>query len=432
MGFILTVIYIVLTYLSVAQFFPWLAPYRPLLLLAGAATLTSAVSALSGEQTFRGPQLYLMPGLMFSMGVSRIWMGWYGGAYDMLFEFGFAGIVLYLIALNTSNLKRVRVIINLFILLAFFILIVGFFAYHFGYREDELILDQRWANPEQGIVVTEPRLRWYGFLADPNDLAQNFVIALALLSIRWISQQPLWNSAWVIVPGLMLLYGVFMTHSRGALIALVGLGMFVFKDSLGKAGALVLGAVGFLAALAMNFAGARGFSMGSGSGRARLDIWSDGLGMLKSSPLFGVGFLNFVKHAPQTAHNSFLQPLAELGVFGYFFWLSVVVVTVIELSTLANLKAENEIQHELRRNARVVRLGLVAFLISSWFLSRSYTVTLYLLCGVSMALAEIARRNQIDPLPRGLRHALTVTFVSMIGTVFLVWLMVRSRSLSGI
>ena len=428
MGFILTILYLILSFLSPADMIPWAAPYRPLIIIGGLALIASVPAAILNQFTFRAWQIYLLPGLLLGMGMSRIWMGWIGGAYDALFEFGFAGIVLYLVAINVDSFARFRAVFTVFVLLALSILAVGFAAYYFGFDSENLILQQNIYQYEGwGPIAVEPRLRWYGFLNDPNDLAQNFLLTIPFLILPWIRLQPLSRFFLIVLPILVLLFGVYLTHSRGALIGLGALVAFAFKDKLGYLGSFILSGAAFTTMLGLNFAGARGFSL-AGSARSRLDLWSDGLGMIKSSPIFGIGFNRYSYHADQTAHNSFLLPLAEIGLIGYFFWLGIIVLTVIELNTLSNLHPADESLLLLRRYSRAVRLALVAFLASSWFLSRSYTITLYMLLGLGVALAEMARRRGINTMPRGIQHALAVTVFCELATGFLVYLMVRSRS----
>src|SRR5262249_4472118 len=56
-------------------------------------------------------------------------------------------------------------------------------------------------------------------------------------------------------------------------------------------------------------------SVGTDTGVRRLWLWSDGLVMFRSNPIFGVGWGHYKDHAPQEAHNSYLQVLSETGLF---------------------------------------------------------------------------------------------------------------------
>ena len=57
---------------------------------------------------------------------------------------------------------------------------------------------------------------------------------------------------------------------------------------LGKAAALLATAPTVLVLLALNFTAGRQISLAGGADR--LDLWSEGLTLLRSSPLWGIGF----------------------------------------------------------------------------------------------------------------------------------------------
>jgi len=52
------------------------------------------------------------------------------------------------------------------------------------------------------------------------------------------------------------------------------------------------------------------------SAQSRIEAWGQGLMMLKSKPVFGVGYGRFTEFHRKVAHNSFVQTAAELGLFG--------------------------------------------------------------------------------------------------------------------
>ena len=60
---------------------------------------------------------------------------------------------------------------------------------------------------------------------------------------------------------------------------------------------------------------------------SRVAAWVTGLGIFKAHPVFGIGIDNFSDYneTGNTAHNSYVLCLAELGMFGYFFWMGMIV-----------------------------------------------------------------------------------------------------------
>jgi hypothetical protein len=110
-----------------------------------------------------------------------------------------------------------------------------------------------------------------------------------------------------------------------------------------------------------------------------------------------VGFGSFGEHYEHVAHNSFVHCFAELGLVGYFVWLSLIVVTWAEVSSVAD-DSSGVPDPALVRDARAMRLAMVGFLVGAFFLSRSYGVMFFLVLALGTALADIARREGHAPL----------------------------------
>ena len=135
------------------------------------------------------------------------------------------------------------------------------------------------------------RLRGLGLINDPNDFGQLLVCVIPLLFFFWRPKKLFLNIAFVILPVCVLLFGVFLTHSRGALLALMAMAIVAARRRIGTVPALVLAGVLFAGAMALHFTGGRQISAESGSDRTAL--WGEGLEILKAHPLFGVGFGNY-------------------------------------------------------------------------------------------------------------------------------------------
>src|ERR1039457_1336246 len=112
--------------------------------------------------------------------------------------------------------------------------------------------------------------------------------------------------------------------------------------------------------------------------------------MYRSNPILGVGFRNFTEHHDLTAHNSFVLCFAELGAVGYFFWLALLIVAILQLEQVRQCKDDGRGGDVLRRQARVLIPSFAGMLAAAFFLSRSYNPVLFLLVGLAFALYEIA------------------------------------------
>ena len=112
--------------------------------------------------------------------------------------------------------------------------------------------------------------------------------------------------------------------------------------------------------------------------------------MFRSNPILGVGYLNFTDHNDLTAHNSFVLCFAELGIVGYFFWLALLVVAILQIGQVRRCEDDDAEADDLRRHAKVLVASFAGMLVAAFFLSRSYNPILYLLVGLAFALYRSA------------------------------------------
>jgi hypothetical protein len=287
------------------------------------------------------------------------------------------------------------------------------------------------------------RMQGLGFLHDPNELAQLLVMLLPFLWIRWRQHFHLQNLFIVIAPTALFVWGIYLTHSRGAMVALVVILVLALRRRVGLV-PTIMGAV--LAAsllLALNFSGGRDVSVQAGTDR--FVLWGDGLEMFKQYPLLGVGFGNFgSQDFGHTAHNSFIVCLAELGIIGYSLWVGLIAFTLSGLNSLisslrqqhgsassGNGRATDEEQVEFDRWATALQISLGGFLAAAFFLSRAYVLYLYLILGMAVALLALAAKEE-EPIGRkSLWRLIRVSAELEFAAIALVYIALRARSLFG-
>src|SRR4029077_16531961 len=129
-------------------------------------------------------------------------------------------------------------------------------------------------------------------------------------------------------PGATLLYTIYLTHSRGALLGLGSLFLAGPRRMVGIRWTAVLLVAGVGPAGAVGFTGGRAYTANEESAGGRIDAWNAGLSMLASHPLFGGGYHFFTEYHALTAHNSFVLCAAETGLVGYVLWLGMLVVVL--------------------------------------------------------------------------------------------------------
>jgi O-antigen ligase len=196
--------------------------------------------------------------------------------------------------------------------------------------------------------------------------------------------------------------------------------------------------------MALHFTGGRAISVDAGADRT--ELWSEGLQMLKSHPLFGVGIGQFMEYAINTAHNSIVVCAAELGLFGLYFWSLFLFSTAWSAMVIASpgkvreadsteidnidapftdWKGPELSKSEINHLGYCLLLSLTGFLVAGWFLSRAYVMTFFLLGGmVEMVFEAARRRGMVAPRLR-LGRVLFRSLLLMIGLITAVYLLLR-------
>lgn len=396
MAFSLYLLYLIASYLRPAELWPELAELRPMLWLGWGALAVALIAVSFGNRIpWRMPQVWLMLGLIGSIMLSRIMNGWMGGATAAFTDFGASFLLFFLTILNVNSWRRLSIVAGVLAALTLIVTVQSIAGFHFGFLEDRLVIRQGVGEDQAtgDYASYIYRIQHLGFLNDPNDLGQSIVFVLPILVAFWSPGQALRNIVLVLVPILVSGYGIFLTHSRGALLGTLLVVFLTFRHRISTRWSVALITLAVVGALAMNVSGGRSFSSKEESAANRIDAWGEGLNMLHSAPGFGVGYGAFTDHNDLTAHNSFVLCFAEIGLIGYFFWLSLIVTTLFGLAKAANSDPE-------MCWPRVLLHCCVAFLLCAWFLSRTYIPTLYLLFALGTAAVALARpAEEPDRMP---------------------------------
>src|SRR5262249_2778365 len=155
----------------------------------------------------------------------------------------------------------------------------------------------------------------------------------------------------------------YLTFSRGALVGMAVLAVTLLKDRIGGRRSAILAPLVIVVVMAFNQSG-RGMSIQDASAMGRINAWSDGLGMFRSSPVWGIGFGRFLEYHERTAHNSFVLCFAELGLIGFICWVGMIVAGVLGVQAFVRGRPVSG-QQTARRWAVVLRASLYAVLVTS-------------------------------------------------------------------
>ncbi|MGB6974721.1 MAG: O-antigen ligase family protein [Terracidiphilus sp.] len=428
MGLILSILYLITYYLTPVTVFGQLAGYRIELILAVLVILVSIPSLLR-TFIFRIPQSLALLGMAIAVPLSIFAsVRWFGGALDAFLGFIPNAFAFFLLCLHFRSTRRLKILVAMLLFVCFFVIVHGYMAQIHGFPAEVAHQPGFEGSPYLLAMSNNAgdwfyRLRGLGEIHDPNDFAQLLVSVIPLTFFFWRSRKFVSNFFLVLIPLSALLFGVYLTHSRGALLAMMAMLIVAIRPRIGTAPSVILAGALFAVAKVFQFAGDRTISVEAGSDR--ISLWGQGLQVFKLHPLFGVGFGRLPNYTDVhlTAHNSIVVCAAELGFLGLYFWSLYLFPTVRDVLAIASPAKVSEAEPEpeaddgeraplpapLRQRekldrsginhlGRIVLLSFTGYLVSAWFLSRAYAVTLFLLGGIGEVVFEMAlERGMVAP-----------------------------------
>ncbi|ACU90294.1 O-antigen polymerase [Desulfomicrobium baculatum DSM 4028] len=258
-----------------------------------------------------------------------------------------------------------------------------------------------------------------GFTYDPNDIALLFVTFMPVVLAEAMNGNMV-RRGFYLGLGSMVLLGLVLTGSRGAIVAIgVQALYFVLTAKKFRLLALALVCAAGLVVVATaeqslwdRFASltaegeAADYNLEGRSGRVQ--IWKNGLKIVADNPVLGVGIGMFgTAHflldgkIGLTAHNTYLQFAAELGLPGFILYLAML-CSAWQLIT-------RHVEEDERTGARArwiaLKVGIVGFGTASFFISAGYSSTLYYLLGLAAVMHFHHVGSSGAPVPQKVRSS---------------------------
>jgi len=319
MGLFFTLLYILGAYLGPETIYGTLAEYRIQFVIAILALIASLPS-LREVKLSRLSQTYAMIGMWVAVLLSYIFNGLGRFAADALLDFLPSALTFFLVLLNCKKKRHLQMIVFVLLSACLFTIYRGYSAILAGNFDSPYLITAHDA------AAPFPRLRGVSFINDPNDFSQLIASLIPCLFFFWAPKKFPRNFLFVLVPIGILLFGMFLTHSRGGIIAFLAVVTIAGRRKIGTIPSVIIAGGLFVVATVIGWSGGRDISVGSGADR--MEAWATGLQLIKSHPLFGVGFQRFAEYYVITAHNTIVVCAAELGVFGLFFWVMFLIPTI--------------------------------------------------------------------------------------------------------
>jgi O-antigen ligase len=359
----------------------------------------SVVRELSWPRLSRNPFLVLLLGTLCAIVLSQVANQLIGrGVAEGLEFLKIVAYYLILVAAITTR-RHLRWFLVALVVFTAGQTTLALAQYH-GYIDVAALqqIEQREFNEDEEVVARYFRLCGSGIYNDPNDLCLLLTAGMLICLSRFLTPGGLLRAAWLLPFGYFG-YALTLTKSRGGLLAAaVGFGVYAVARYGGRRGLLILllaAPVGLVV-----FEGRQtqvDLTSGEDTSQGRIRLWNEGLTLLPSQPVFGIGAGEYAERVGQVAHNSYVHAYVELGLFGGPLFLA---AFVLALWVTARTRPAPHLPPPAARElvgVRLVILGMLASYVTGMFsLSRNYIPPTYL----NLALVTIYLRLAA---PAGLR-----------------------------
>lgn len=268
----------------------------------------------------------------------------------------------------------------------------------------------------------EIRVRWHGDWDGPNSYALLFVLGVAMTMEFIFGPYGMLTRLWAVGLSSMYFVAVFYTNSRGAVLALLGMVALYFKDRFSKPVAISLAAIAVVGITTLGPSRMSEINTKESSAHERSWAWEQGLEMLRHNPVLGVGRGEFSRRVDSglLAHNNYVQNFAELGLLGFFIFMSLLWFTWRGGYLMSRLPVVNDAR--LPSLGRMITGAIAGYCLVTFFVVMELDI-LYFTLGLCTAMYCIARREMPElPVQR-----LTRWDISMVGAaagiiVVAIWL----------
>lgn len=364
---------------------------------------------------FRMPQSKMLWLFSFTVIISNVMVGWFGGAV-IAFETMLRTLIFYFAIIATVNTEeRLIKLIKLLTIICFLLAVNAIYQYNNGVGLGGI-------EPVFDLSKNRWRVRYSGLLNDPNDFGMIQIMFLPFLIQRILANVSFFKKFLNFLIVLLMTGCIYLTFSRGSYLGTVIVCMMSVAVKKKKI-IHVIFFLGLLLAVSTLIPGVSNLmgtaSVEEESAGGRVLAWEVGLEIFKMHPIFGAGYGRFTEYHNFTAHNSYVLAFAETGLVGLFFWFGIIYFSIIPLlkeSLLLDTDDANKYY-----NIQGILVSLIAVLSVIFFLSRTYVLPVYLLFSLSQSCQQIYKLGYEKMLKKDLLRILVMS----LGFIFFMYLFVK-------
>ncbi|WP_429885860.1 putative O-glycosylation ligase, exosortase A system-associated [Geoalkalibacter halelectricus] len=271
-------------------------------------------------------------------------------------------------------------------------------------------------------LLTGGAHRVYGpgasFIGDNNSLGLAMIMILPMLFFLGREEPRKWLRNGLYVVAAFTVIAIVFTYSRGALLGLACISLFLFLKTKRKLFFVVLIlpilmiGVQFIPEAVFERAGTIRTYEEDASAMGRIQAWGAALNIANTHPFTGGGFENFrapeiwaifadPDHyfggvVPRATHSIYFDVLGHHGWVGFIIFVSIIIVTMLRSISLQKISKKYEDLNYIGNYALCIQLALIGYMTTGAFLSLAYFDLFYAL----VALSAILQREVNEKLSR--------------------------------
>lgn len=400
---LLKVCSLLLLFFSIAQpaiLVPVLGEYRFFFILASFSTVLFFIYKISNNLSLHLKQNKFIIGILFTYTLSEAQYMWFSGTLDV-FLFWFKKVILYFIIIYmASEVASIKKLVWAVVLSA---IILSFYGW-----------DMYLHTPE--LLENAGRLQSVGNYNLSNSFALLLAVATPMAFCLMEIEKSFFKKLILFSALVLFLISGVYTKSRGGCMGIMaGFGLSIFysrriiKKKVMKSiliGVLCTLFAVYAVTIILTRTDISGYAGNDSSAEDRILCWKIAVRMAIDHPILGIGWGKYVENVRAygldkrlIAHNTPLSVLAETGFFGFYFYMSILFLTLKQLWKMRKYWEQYDDKIKSYFLAQGVLFSLICFLINTTFSVKDHDPCYWAILSIAGGLCIIyqndIRRDEI-------------------------------------